>query len=1662
MAVFAQNAAAADLGSTVSNIASISHGPPTSRVVQDTPPASFVIQAQRTPSTVEFFRFSPLSPDAQNISINGSNFSTDGGQTFIPVGSVTGPGGTPFDFSSPLPLVSASNYFGGEVIFVSVTDAGQNGDPNTIETVTIQIVSDAGDEVLLQLFETGPDTGEFFGFIESTSNPTPIGDNVLTIVQSENLTATYQDPFDATEISSDVAGVDPFGRFFDSTTGEFVDGVEVTIVDSETGLPAQVFGIDGVSSYPSTLITGGQVSDASGLVYDFRPGEFIFPIMFPGTYRLVVTPPSGFTAPSVASQAELDALPGAPFVIIPASFLGEFILDGSGDVNFDVPLDPMSELVVTKTASTDIAAIGDFVRYEVRIENRAASSALLNVRDLLPEGFRYQAGSARRDGVTISDPLIGADGETLTFSGGILAAGEEAALTYVVEIGAGAQNGDAINRAFVATGLGRPLSNTGQANVFVREDLLRSNLTLVGRVLVDACNPDGDWPREIIATQGVPYARLYLEDGSYSTTDEDGFFHFADVSTQRHVIQLDEASLPEGYEPVVCEENTRYAGSAISQFVDVQGGSVWRANFYVRKTERAIALEAASAPDDEAVTDNLEYKTFDSAWLNKANGKAEFVYPSEGTTPSARSVHIGIKHPNLTTVTLLLNGAKVPGINFAGREVSKNLFVAVSRWRGVDLVDGDNELTAIILDQAGNEVDRVTRTVSFITEAARAEYLPEQSFLVANGRTPPRLAVRLTDGAGRPVHKGRNVSVKIDPPYAARDLQLLEDALPLTTPQSAISTTSIGADGVALIELQPTLETGAAKFSVVLDNQQEVEFTAFIKPELRDWIVVGLAEGGLSYERESGQGVPAARSLLRDGRAAVFAKGTVKGGWLVTAAVDTDEDRDNSDEAIFQDIDPDARFSVFGDRSEQGFEAESRLPVYLKVEKGGFQTTVGDYNTGLDDTQLGKYSRRLTGVQSIYEGKNFRFRGFAAETTQQFIRDEIAADGTSGPFTLTSAPLVRNSETLIVETRNRFRPDEIIATTPLVRFIDYDIEFQTGEFILRLPVAVAPDEFSFNVLVAEYETSADTTRNLVGGGRGAFRLANDRLEIGLTGIHQEGTPDDADASGDLGAVDLRVEVTDTTRLRFEYGISRNSAAPGEGDGDTTADAILAEVDHVSDRLTARAYYEETDGGYGLGQQSSAVSGIRRYGGEARLRIGEFNSERSGAQGERAVEAAVYREENLITGARRFVADVKLAHQGAFTGAAVGIRRVVEDTAEGVRRRATLLTTQAQQRFEKLGLTVRASHDQPIGSDESIQFPQRTTVGFEQTLFHVVRLDVSHQINKGDNVDSSTTIAGITAEPWTGARLTAAADYLTQDTGERLGATFGVDQQVQIDNNWSASFGVSRRQELGENGELSAVDDIVADGPVSALENNQDFTSVFIGAGFRNDNTQASSRFELRKSSDATRYAGILSAARDVSEEISFAGALRIEQSDNNDAPDERRIEARLGFAARPRDEGVIIFDRFDLRQNVVAGELTSWKAINNLGLNAQLNNRWQLSLNHGIKYSQLDTGGQSFSGFTQLVGVETRYDITDQIDIGAHVMALYSHNSRTLDYSFGPSIGINPAKNIWVSAGYNFDGFADDDFSFAEYTRRGPFVRLRIKFDQNTAAGLLDAISPGE
>ena len=82
-------------------------------------------------------------------------------------------------------------------------------------------------------------------------------------------------------------------------------------------------------------------------------------------------------------------------------------------------------------------------------------------------------------------------------------------------------------------------------------------------------------------------------------------------------------------------------------------------------------------------------------------------------------------------------------------------------------------------------------------------------------------------------------------------------------------------------------------------------------------------------------------------------------------------------------------------------------------------------------------------------------------------------------------------------------------------------------------------------------------------------------------------------------------------------------------------------------------------------------------------------------------------------------------------------------------------------------------------------------------------------------------------------------------------------------------------------------------------------------------------------------------------------------------------------------------------------------------------------------------------------------------DLGAHAAVLHSWESDVMDYSTGFDVGMTVAKNVWISLGYNFAGFRDDDFTASRHTAQGPYLGIRIKADQDTFKDLnLDSLRP--
>jgi uncharacterized repeat protein (TIGR01451 family) len=2171
----------------------------------------------RTSSTVSLLQYLPSVPTvneetpSQCRSGAGGPFVASANPQYPDFGSTL-----MLDPSTPLPLALAPIFHMGEPIFVRVTDNDQNVDALVADTVSV-LMSDTGDSEEVLLTETGVNTGIFIGYIQSTNAASAPFDCLLTVSEDSMIQAVYTDVVDGSDSASAATLVDPFGVVFNSQNGQPVNGVTVRLINATTGLPAvpgtDIFGNDGVSAFPNTLVSGGTATDSGGTVYNFPAGMYRFPLLPPGNYRLELVPPGNYTAPSSAAIAQLQSLPGAPFALLSdASFGQDFTLNPGPPLHVDIPIDPLSsQLVLEKSASTRGAAVGDFVQYRLILDNvdTAAAAANVVIDDVLPQGFRYRAGSLRINAAAASDPAIAADGRSLQLNAGTLPPGGSVNLTYVTEVSAGAVIGDAVNRARARDQNGT-VSNEAAATVEVSDELMRDKNILVGRVLAGNCpltapgngsaevrlvstrqdehvnysvegairdarvsnywlvielpeplryepgsamldgyaladpiveegrlvfrfddrlhagvgewryrlnfstrlngeawgrfvtgawalmdtatepqqrtpiaknillrkqpqidekhfvfrpvfstldaslepvekeqldriikvisdveivevdigghtdnrpisseNRDfennfelsqarartiapyfqaalaldpgrihvhgfGDaqpiadngnetgraWNRRVdiainarVATEkgvdeiivadsgtvnaqirtdrdnrktaevgpglrGVKGVRLYMEDGTYAVTDENGKYHIEGVRPGTHVVQLDTGSLPAGYRAVACERNTRFAGKAHSQFVDLKPGTLWRVDFHVEEQPAVMAeaklhmqtllnegmlhytisnqggkvgvsnyqltvilpegaayvagssrvsgnavedpqvsdpldgsilvyrlgelppdwdrnlqfdarvpasvhgklvskaaaimdagttkglrippVETVAMLDDggaeprryvfqprfntlyaelntqdkreldalmpqllglaireirvightdnvpisaagrkkfadnhalslaraqtvarylqemldlpesvirsegrgpdepvasnataegraqnrrteiviEAVaTESAEIRTmvepestvssvavpvtvpaqgggssgrdatpagfkrppstamaieqFDERWLETAAPGVAWLMPSADHIPAIPAVNIAIKHRPGDAISASLNGKPLNPLFYFGLKKNIAGTVARSYWQGVHLKEGENFFEFNVRGADGSDTV-LSRVVHYSDAPVRAELAAEHSYLVADGKNPPVLAVRFYDRWNKPVRPGVIGHFAVLPPYQSKErLDAMEEDL-LSAFDRSQPLYEIEEHGIAYIELEPTAQTGKAVLQFHFSSGKEQKIESWLKPAAREWIVVGLADAVIGANSNGGDITAAERQVMedgsyRDGKLAFFAKGNLNEDWLLTASADSSRERDATGSSLFQTVDPDEFFTLYGDSTEQRYEASSADKMYVKLERDRFYTLYGDYETGLNATELSKYVRSVTGLKSEYQGGLFSFNGFAAETTQRFARDEIQGNGTSGLYRLSRGDIVLNSETITIETRDRFHSQDIVEQRILRRHHDYNIDYRAGTIFFREPVTSRDRNFNHVFIVADYEVETDIENDVTGGGRGAFSLAGGNLELGISAI-SDGT---FAQSGELYGMDAKLKLGGHSELKLEYAGSEVDDAGLLREGDV----YLAELSTHGEKLDSRVYVREQQDGFGLGQQSGGEAGTGKYGVDASYRIIPgltLNSE-------------IFHEDNLLTDAQRDVAEVSANYAFDSHTVSAGYRNAEDELGNGDINESELLLVGGSTRVYDNKLNLRLNSELALDSnDANPAYPTRHIAGADYFWTPNLNTYVEQELTEGEYRDTSSTRIGMQARPWEQARLDTRLEQQVGEYGPRSFAVMGLTQGFRVNERWSADATIDRSATLDDSGAVEP--QLNPNVPPASGSLNEDFTAVSLGATRRGDSSTLVSRMESRDADSEDRLGLMLGWHRDVREGIAYGFDARLFDSDFSNGSALAEGDVRYSLAYRPVTSNWIHLNRleykFDEQTDTLGADNRSRKLINNWKGNYMPARGHQLSLGYGVKYAVANFDGVEYDGVTHYLGSEYRYDISEGWDLGLSGSTLLSADAGANLYAYGISTGWNLGKDLWLSIGYNFDGFEDEDFSLAEYTAKGAYLKLRFKFDQDT------------
>ena len=243
--------------------------------------------------------------------------------------------------------------------------------------------------------------------------------------------------------------------------------------------------------------------------------------------------------------------------------------------------------------------------------------------------------------------------------------------------------------------------------------------------------------------------------------------------------------------------------------------------------------------------------------------------------------------------------------------------------------------------------------------------------------------MRFTDKDGRAVRQGLSGEFQINEPYQAQDVLEGSSAIRSRGASVASRASKLAKTAPRLIELVPTTKTGEVVLTFQLNDRQRQEVRVWLTPGKRDWILVGFAQGTFGHKQLSGnhealKDANADDKLFDESRLAFYAKGEIKGEYLLTLAYDSAKERglpNRADATVLrQAIDPNQFYTLYADATDPQFDAASTRKLYLRIEKAQFYALFGDYDTGLTVTELSRYSRTLNGIKSEYQGKTVRLQ----------------------------------------------------------------------------------------------------------------------------------------------------------------------------------------------------------------------------------------------------------------------------------------------------------------------------------------------------------------------------------------------------------------------------------------------------------------------------------------------------------------------------------------------------------------------------------------------------------------------------------------------------------------------------------------------------------------
>lgn len=1014
------------------------------------------------------------------------------------------------------------------------------------------------------------------------------------------------------------------------------------------------------------------------------------------------------------------------------------------------------------------------------------------------------------------------------------------------------------------------------------------------------------------------------------------------------------------------------------------------------------------------------------------------------------------------------------------------------------------------------QAERLWRDSLILSKGSKILLSASTGQAIADGQKQINIKVELFDAQGKPITKATRVTLET----TLGAFQTASSAFQTLDSSGVLRKIEINrlevvfVNGVAELVLKAPSAPGTALLkasSADVVVQGEISFL----PDLRSMLVVGIVEGSINLSKVKGPSAGDIKEFgfsdsLRNwekttstigsdgieyktiaGRVALFAKGTIKGEYLLTAAIDTDK---VTSQKLFRDIDPNAYYPIYGDSSSKIFDAQSASRIYVRVDKDKSYLLYGDFNTASSDVanKLSSYSRALTGGRAHYENGSIKLNGFAAKTANKGYVDEQPGRGISGPYALAKPNAIANTESVELLVRSRSEPAIVLSKIKLARYSDYDFEPFSGRILFKEPIPSVDENNNPVFIRVSYEVEEEFgDKHWVGGFDAKVKL-HENLAIGVSYAKDN----DAQTPYEIAGANLEIKLGDKTYFAAEVAQSKGTNAYNQSFTSiteanpltaTTGKAARLELRHEGQDLKGKVYVSRSDAGFqnasaGVIAGRSEVGANLNYIVTPKLELSanllqtkdESGTNTDGAHRESAGITAAYKvnevikvevginsvKEHLINGSGgASINTITSSNNNSIPGwgfNGTGLLSTPSTLLSGTSEVPEIIDNQYTSARIKLtaavspNASVYGEYEQAFDDSEK----KRVAIGGEYKFSDKTRLYASHELSNtltgiygltNDGIRHASTIVGLTSA--------ISMPYLPdgQLYGELRAAGENGNRDVAavagIRNLWQIKPG------LGFTTALERQQVYQADGI------QHEATAISLGLDYTvNPSNRVTGKLEYRISDVQEQWLGTLAYTRNLSENWSALAREAYIRSEGRGVDLAKGIQLQnqfqFGLAYRDVESGRWNA-LFRVENRVNKSSLTadlkdedSW--ILSIHGTHRLARNWtlagQLAAKHGSQVVTNDGTYNIYSG--QLASGRVIWDINDRFD--ASLYGSYGRDNGQRVTGWGVELGAKVIQNLWLSAGYTKGRFADVDQFSANTSWSGWHARLRYKFDENT------------